>query len=71
MGRVLIWVGLLLVGAGLLLLGLERLGLGVGRLPGDFAVRGRNWTIFAPLGTSLLLSVLLSLALYVFARLRR
>jgi hypothetical protein len=57
--------------AGLVLMGLERMGLGVGRLPGDFVWRGKNTTVYAPLGTSLLISVVLSLVLYVVARLRR
>jgi hypothetical protein len=47
------------------------MGLGVGRLPGDFVWRGKNTTVYAPLGTSLLISVVLSLVLYVVARLRR
>lgn len=42
-----------------------------GRLPGDIRYRGRNVTVFAPLGTSLLLSVLLTLILLILARLRR
>jgi hypothetical protein len=57
--------------AGLVLMGLERMGLGVGRLPGDFVWRGKNTTVYAPLGTSLLISVVLSLVLYVVSRLRR
>jgi hypothetical protein len=71
MGRVLVGIGLAVVVAGLVLMGLERMGLGVGRLPGDFVWRGKNTTVYAPLGTSLLISVVLSLVLYVVARLRR
>lgn len=71
MGRLLIGAGLVLVVAGLLVLGLERLGLGAGRLPGDFVWRGRSTTVYAPLGTSLLLSILLSLALYAVSKMRR
>jgi hypothetical protein len=71
MGRILIGAGVVLLVAGLLVMGLQRFGLGVGRLPGDFVVRGRNWTLFAPLGTSLLLSVLVTLILIVLARFRR
>jgi hypothetical protein len=71
MGRVLIGVGLVLVAAGLLVMGLERVGVGMGRLPGDFVWRGKSTTVYAPLGTCLLLSVLLSLVLYVVARMRR
>lgn len=42
-----------------------------GRLPGDVRYRGRHVAVFAPLGTSLLLSVLITLVLLVLARLRR
>jgi hypothetical protein len=52
-------------------MGLERVGVGMGRLPGDFVWRGKSTTVYAPLGTCLLLSVLLSLVLYVVARMRR
>ena len=71
MGRLLIGAGLVLLAAGLLVMGLERLGLGAGRLPGDFVWRGKSTTVYAPLGACLLLSVLLSLALYVVSRIRR
>jgi hypothetical protein len=71
MGRFLISAGLVLVAVGLLVMGLERMGLGVGRLPGDFVWRGKNTTVYAPLGTCVLLSVLLSLVLYVVSRMRR
>ena len=71
MGRLLAGVGLILVVAGLLSLGLSRSGLPLGRLPGDLRYRGKRVQVFAPLGTSLLLSILLSLLLYVVTRLRR
>ena len=71
MGKSLIVLGLILVVAGLLLVGLTRLGLPLGRLPGDLSWRGRNVSVFAPLGTSLLLSLLLSLVVYVISYLRR
>ena len=63
------------VGLGLLLGGLfvlaGRLGLPLGRLPGDFVWRGRHSVVFAPLGTSLLLSLLLSLALAAWNHFRK
>lgn len=71
MGKLLIGAGVLLVVAGVVVIVLERFGLGPGRLPGDFAYRGRNVQVFFPLGTSLLISVLLTLVLYVAARMRR
>ena len=48
-----------------------RLGLPFGRLPGDLSYRGRHVQVFAPLGTSVLLSILISLILYALARFRR
>ena len=71
MGRALVGIGVLLVVVGLLVMGLGRLGLPLGRLPGDLSYRGKSFQVFAPLGTSLLLSVLLSLLLYIVSRLRR
>jgi Protein of unknown function (DUF2905) len=71
MGRILIYLGILLFVAGVLLVGLGRLGVPLGRLPGDISYHRKNVSFFAPIGTSILLSILLSIALYVIARLRR
>lgn len=68
MGRALITIGLLLVAAGVLFIFMERLPFRVGRLPGDIEVRGKNSVFYFPLATSLLLSVLLSLGLWLFNR---
>ena len=70
-GRLLVFLGIAIFVAGLLVLGLARTGLPLGRLPGDVAYRGRGFSFFAPLGTSLLLSILLSLLLFLFSRFRR
>ena len=64
MGRLLIVVGLVLAGAGLLIV----LGVPVGRLPGDVVIRRGNATFYFPLGTSILVSVILTV---LFAILRR
>lgn len=71
LGKVLVFVGLLLVAGGVVLLLLGRAHLPVGRLPGDIIYRGKNTTFYFPLATSILVSVVLSLLLYVIARLRR
>jgi hypothetical protein len=71
LGRLLIGLGLLLVIGGGLLLLLGRTGIPLGRLPGDISYRGKNFSVYVPLGTSILLSVLLSLVFFLLSRFRR
>ncbi len=71
LGRILIFLGLALVVAGLVVVVLTRLHLPLGRLPGDFSWRGRGWSISFPLATSILLSVILSLILWIINRFHR
>lgn len=71
LGKALVGIGLLLILVGALLLFATRIGLPLGRLPGDISYRGKNFTVFAPLGTSILVSLLLSAILYLFTRFRR
>ncbi len=67
MGRLLIGAGLFLVLIGLLfLLGAKIPGLG--RIPGDIIIRRGNFTFYFPLGTCILLSIILSLVLAFFTR---
>jgi ABC-type Na+ efflux pump permease subunit len=70
-GKILALFGFLLLVAGLVLMLLGRTHLPVGRLPGDFLYRGKNTTVYFPLATSLLLSVVLSVVLYLIHRFRR
>jgi hypothetical protein len=71
LGKILVGLGLLLLIAGGLLLLLGRTGLPLGRLPGDIACRGKNVSVYFPLGTSILLSVLLSVVFYLLSRFGR
>jgi Protein of unknown function (DUF2905) len=64
MGRLLLAIGLLIAAAGLLIM----LGVPLGRLPGDVVIRRGNATFYFPLGTSILVSVVLTL---LFTLLRR
>lgn len=68
LARGLIGLGLLLVAVGAVLLVAGRLGLG--RLPGDFVVRRPGFTLHAPLATSIVVSLLLTLLLNLWARRR-
>jgi hypothetical protein len=67
-GRILIVAGLVLVGAGVLFLLGEKLPFKLGRLPGDIVIRGKNSTFYFPLVTSILLSVIGTLILWLFSR---
>ncbi|TSE23997.1 hypothetical protein Tsedi_02087 [Tepidimonas sediminis] len=66
MQRVLITLGVVLVLAGLLWPWLARLPWG--RLPGDIAIERDGFSFYFPLGTSLLVSALLSLLLWWWRR---
>lgn len=73
LGKLLIALGLGIALVGLLLLSLDRVpGLGslfgwFGKLPGDISIKRENFSFYFPIATSLLLSVLLSLLLYVIS----
>ncbi|HEX3941727.1 MAG TPA: DUF2905 domain-containing protein [Acidobacteriaceae bacterium] len=71
LGRMLVGLGFLLLVAGALLLLLGKAGLPLGRLPGDFSYRGKSVSWYFPLGTCILLSLLLSLISYLFSRFHR
>jgi hypothetical protein len=70
LGKILLGMGLLLALIGTLLLIAGRTGLPHGRLPGDFAYQSKNISVFIPLGTCLLLSVILSVLFYILSRFR-
>lgn len=70
-GRILVVTGTVILVVGLVLIALGRFNLPLGRLPGDIIYRGKNTTVYFPLATSILLSVVLSLVLYLLNRFRR
>ena len=71
LGKLLLFAGLILVVGGLILMLFGRTNLPLGRLPGDIIYRGKNTTFYFPLATSILLSVVLSVILYLVGRLKR
>jgi hypothetical protein len=71
LGKALLGLGLVLVLIGAVLLIAARFGLPLGKLPGDFSYRGKNVSVFFPLGTSILISVVLSVIFYLISRFRR
>jgi hypothetical protein len=66
MSRFLITLGLILLVAGLLWPLVQKLGLG--RLPGDIVIERENFTVYIPLGTSILISLAVSLVLWLLSR---
>ena len=64
--RILISLGLALVAAGLLWPILSKIGLG--RLPGDIAIERGGFRLYIPIATSLLISALITLLLWLFRR---
>ncbi|MBS1805702.1 MAG: DUF2905 domain-containing protein [Acidobacteria bacterium] len=71
LGKALLGLGILLAIAGAGLLLAARFGVPLGRLPGDISYRGKNVSVFFPLGTSILLSVVLSVVLYLISHFRK
>jgi hypothetical protein len=71
MGRMLVILGVALVVIGGIVMLLGRTGLPLGRLPGDILYRGKNTTFYFPLASSILISLVLSLILFLVARLKR
>ncbi|HEY0564550.1 MAG TPA: DUF2905 domain-containing protein [Terriglobales bacterium] len=70
MGRILVLLGMFITLFGVVLLLADRFHLPLGHLPGDISHHGKNVSVYFPLGTSLLLSLILSLVLYVIGRFR-
>jgi len=65
LGRLLIAAGLVLVAAGLLV---TYAPFKLGRLPGDIYIQGKNSTFYFPLTTCILLSVLLSVVMWLLRK---
>jgi hypothetical protein len=63
-GRILIVLGIVLVVIGLL----TTLGVRVGRLPGDIEIRGKNSVFYFPVVTCVIVSVVLSLLMWLLRR---
>jgi len=66
MSRFLIVLGLVILAAGVLWPLLDRLGLG--QLPGDIVIERQNFRFYFPLMTSILLSIVFSVVLWVASR---
>ena len=68
-GKWLVAAGAVVIVLGVLVILLGKVGLF--RLPGDFSFGGRNWRVYFPLASSILLSLLLTLILWLIHHFRR
>ena len=66
MGRILIIIGIVIVLIGIFLQYGSR--IPIGKLPGDFIIRRENVTIYVPLATGVILSILLTVILNLVFR---
>jgi hypothetical protein len=71
LGKAILGLGILIAVIGAVVMLSARFGLPLGRLPGDVAYRGKHVSVFLPIGTSILLSIVLSLFFYLISRFRR
>ena len=71
LGKAILGIGLVIVLIGALVMLAARFGLPLGRLPADIAYRGKHVSVFFPVGTSILISIVLSLIFYIISRLHR
>jgi hypothetical protein len=65
----LILLGVVLISVGLIILFLQKVPF-LGKLPGDILIKRENFTFYFPLATSIVASLLISLILWVIAKLR-
>ena len=68
-GKLIVLAGAAVAVFGAILYLLGRAGLG--RLPGDVSFGSKNWHVYLPIGTSVLVSVILTVLLYLIHRLRQ
>ncbi len=68
LGKLLISAGIFLVIAGIVITLFQKLGIQLGKLPGDIIYKKGNTTLYFPIVTSILISVLITLVLWIFRK---
>ncbi len=67
LGKLFIVIGILLIIVGLFFILGERIPF-LGRLPGDIAIKKRDFTFYFPLTTCIVISIILTLIFWIFGR---
>lgn len=70
-GKGLLILGLVIAAVGIFLLAGPKLPFRLGRLPGDISYHGRHTTFYFPIVTCILLSVVLTVILWIVGAMRR
>ena len=68
-GKIIVLIGLVLIVIGLLVQYSDKIPF-LGRLPGDIRIEKENVKIYIPITSSILISVLLTIVLYIISRLK-
>jgi len=66
-GKILIIIGVVIVLVGVVLMFGTKVPW-LGRLPGDFSYKGKNFTFYFPLGTSIIISIVLTMILWLISK---
>lgn len=66
-GKLLIIIGLIIVAVGAIMLFTDKIPF-IGRLPGDIYIKKENYTVYIPIASSILLSIILSLIAYLLRK---
>jgi len=69
-GKTLLMIGIIFVLAGIVLMIAGKFNIPLGRLPGDISYQKKNVTVFAPFGTMLVISIIITLILNIISRWR-
>lgn len=66
-GKLLIIIGVVILFIGIIILFAGKIPF-IGKLPGDFSWKGKNWSVYFPLGTSILISIILTLIFWLIRK---
>ncbi len=68
-GKFLVFTGIIIAVLGVLIMALGKIGLF--RLPGDLEFGSRNWKVYFPIASSIILSIILTLIMWLISHFRR
>ena len=71
LGKLLIAGGAVMIAVGLIVVFAGKTNLPLGRLPGDIAYRGKNTSFYFPITTCIIISVVLSLVMWLIGKFGR